>query len=85
MRTLLRLSPPSPYNALNLSDALVTSLHDLWLRTGLVELVEHTNKQLKVKTIQKRTPLKYSQQAPPWCVGGGACAPLAFSCLLGEV
>ena len=38
-----------PYNAFNLSDALVTSLQDLWLRTNLVELVEHTNKQLKVK------------------------------------
>ena len=41
------LSPPSPYNAFNLSDALVTFLQDLWLRTDLVELVEHTNKQLK--------------------------------------
>ena len=33
------LFPPSPYNAFNLSDALVTSLQDLWLRTDLVELV----------------------------------------------
>ena len=47
------LCPPSPYNPFNLSDALVASLQDLWLRTGLVELVEHTNKQLKVKTIRK--------------------------------
>ena len=41
------LLPPSPYNAFNLSDALVTSLQDRWLRTGLVELAEHTNTQLK--------------------------------------
>ena len=50
------LSPPSPYNAFNLSDALVTSLQDLWLRTNLVELVEHTNKQLKVKPFRREPP-----------------------------
>ena len=45
------LFPPSPYNAFDLSDALVMSLQDLWLRTNLVqfELVEHTNKQLNSK------------------------------------
>ena len=45
------LFPPSPYNAFNLSGALVATLQDLWLRTDLVELVEHrdTNKKLKVK------------------------------------
>ena len=50
------LFPPSPYNAFNLSDALVTSLQDLWLRTNLVELVEHTNKQLKVKPFRREPP-----------------------------
>ena len=50
------LSPPSPYNAFNLSDALVMSLQDLWLRTNLVELVEHINKQLKVKPFRREPP-----------------------------
>ena len=50
------LFPPSPCNAFNLSDALVTSLQDLWLRTNLVELVEHTNKQLKVKPFRREPP-----------------------------
>ena len=35
------LLTPSPYNAFSLSEALVTSLQALWLRTDLVELVEH--------------------------------------------
>ena len=54
----LGLFPPSssPYNAFNLSDALVTSVQDLWLRTGIVELVEHTNKQLKVKPFRREPP-----------------------------
>ena len=50
------LFAPSPYNAFNLSDALVMSLQDLWLRTNLVELVEHTNKQLKVKPFRREPP-----------------------------
>ena len=50
------LSPPSPYNAFNLSDALVMPLQDLWPRTNLVELVEHTNKQLKVKQFRREPP-----------------------------
>ena len=66
------LSPPSPYNAFNLSDALATALQALWLRTDLVELVEHTNKQLKVK------PFRRSRE-PPWSAENDP--PLAFSCL----
>ena len=50
------LFPPSPYNAFNLSDALVASLQDLWLRTNLVGLVEHTNKRLKVKPFRREPP-----------------------------
>ena len=50
------LPPPSPYNAFNLPDALVAPLQDLWLRTNLVELVEHTNKQLKVKPARREPP-----------------------------
>ena len=50
------LPPPSPYNAFNLSDALVASLQELWLRTNLVEVVEHTNKQLKVKPFRRGPP-----------------------------
>ena len=50
------LFPPSPYNAFNLADALVMSLQDLWLSTNLVELVEHTNKQLKVKPFRREPP-----------------------------
>ena len=46
------LFPPSPYNAFNLSDALVTSLQDLWLRTNLVELAYLTpmySNKIKIK------------------------------------
>ena len=40
------------------SGSLVTSLglQDLWLRTDLAELVEHTNKQLKVKPFRREPP-----------------------------
>ena len=51
------LFPPPPIMHSNLSDALVVSLQDLWLRmrTDLVELVEHTNKQLKVKPSRRES------------------------------
>ena len=47
---------PSPYNAFNPSGALTTSLQDLWLRIDLVELVERTNKQLKVIPFRREPP-----------------------------
>ena len=51
------LSPPSPYNAfVRVSEASATSLQALWLRTDLIELVEHTNKQLKVKPFRGEPP-----------------------------
>ena len=50
------LFPPSLYNAFNLSGTLSTSLQALWLRTDLVDLVEHTNKQLKVKPFKREPP-----------------------------
>ena len=81
------LFPPSPYNTFNLPDAFVASLQDPWLRmrTDLVELVEHTNKQLKVKPFRREPPWGTASYTPlVWRAWGawGACAPLAFSCLL---
>ena len=70
------LFPPSPYNAFNLSDALVASLQDLWLRTNLVELVEHTNKQLEHSGIR----LKMSRRVDLTCFDGKSARRGMASC-----
>ena len=89
-KTQHALPPPSPYKQLHLSEELVTSpsLQALWLRTGLVEfeLVEHTNKQLKVKSNHsEETPLELQLATPPLAGGGGgALRPLGLQLLAGR-